>query len=30
MGPLFPRELEGFLEEVVLGWALKTESKAFQ
>ena len=30
MGPLFPRELEGFLEEVAPSWALKAESKAFQ
>ena len=30
MGPLFPREFEGFLKEVALSWALKADSKAFQ
>ena len=29
-GSSLPRELEGFLEEVALSWALDTESRAFQ
>lgn len=28
--PLFLRDLEGFLDEMALSWALKAQSRAFQ